>query len=119
MTGRLTQDYTAYLAVQVLEAGAAHEMVVDTGFNDYLYLPEDIIATWNLPYVITSSVELADGSTMIADLYEANVVWFGATIRVTVLSGPTGCDPLVGMRLLAGCRIELDERNAEVRVERL
>lgn len=119
MKGRLTSDYTAYVELEVLEAGDTHELVVDTGFNDYLYLPEDTIATWGLPFVVSATVSLADGSTIIADLYDANIVWFGATVRVSVLAGPSGCDALVGMRLLAGCRIELDEGNAEVRIEQL
>jgi clan AA aspartic protease len=117
--GRLTPDYTAYVELEVIEAGGTRELVVDTGFNDYLYLPEDAIAAWNLPFVVSATVSLADGSTMIADLYEANLVWFGATVRVPVLAGPPLCDSLVGMKLLAGCRIELDERNAEVRIEQL
>ena len=69
--------------------------------------------------MVSATVSLADGSTMIADLYEAKIVWFGATVRVPVLAEPPLCDSLVGMKLLAGGRIELDERNAEVRIEQL
>lgn len=92
---------------------------MDTGFNDCLYLPEDLIADWQLPFVITSSVTLADGSNVVADLYEAQVVWFGAQTRVPVLAGPPGCDALLGMGLLAGCWIELDDKQREVRIGQL
>jgi predicted aspartyl protease len=44
MTGWLTPDYTPFVSVEVTEAGTFHDLVVDTGFNDYLYLPEDVIA---------------------------------------------------------------------------
>jgi len=117
--GRLAPDYTPYVKLEVIEADDAHELVVDTGFNDCLYLPEDTIARWNLPFVISTTASLADGRAMIADLYEARVIWFGVTVRVPVLAGPSGCDSLVGMGLLAGCRIELDERNGEIRVSKL
>ena len=116
MIGWLTPDYTPFVSVEVIEAGTFHDLVVDTGFNDYLYLPEDVIANWQLTFVITTSVELADGNSVSADLYEAQVVWFGTRVRVTVLAGPSGCDSLLGMRLLTGHRIELDEQHAEVRL---
>jgi predicted aspartyl protease len=56
---------------------------------------------------------------VIADAYECTVVWFGISLRVSVLAGPSGCDRLVGMELLEGCRIELDRAASEVRIEQL
>ncbi|MGH9833814.1 MAG: hypothetical protein ACREBD_14580 [Blastocatellia bacterium] len=44
MKGNLTPDRTASIELEVLEAGGVYELIVDTGFNDYLYLPEDTIA---------------------------------------------------------------------------
>lgn len=119
MKGKLTPDYTGYIELEVIEAGGPYELIVDTGFNDYLYLPEDTITSWNLPFVISTVVSYADGSSAVCDLYEANAIWFGATVRATVLAGPSGCDAVVGMGLLAGCRIELDDRNGEVRISKL
>lgn len=119
MKGILTSDLTPYLDTDIVEAGGAHPLVVDTGFNDFLYLPEDLIAAWNLPFLIVSTVKLADGSLVAADLYEANIVWLGTKRRVTVLAGPIGCDSILGMRILVGHRLELDEQNAEVRIEAL
>jgi clan AA aspartic protease len=92
---------------------------VDTGFSDFLYLAEEVIMAWGLPFVMSVPVTLADQSTIIADVYEATVIWFGTSARVQVLAGPLGCDPLLGMRLLEGCRIELDRVNGEVRIEQL
>ena len=109
----------AYVAIELFESGGTHEVIVDTGFNDFLYLPEDKIAAWSLPFVATVPMMLADQSTMVTDVYEANIVWFGVSWRVTVVSGPYGCDSLVGMKLLEGCRIELDRLNDEVRIEHL
>ncbi len=118
-TGRMAPDLTPYIRVDLAESGGQHEMVVDTRFNDHLYLPEDLILAWGLMFLIVSTMKLADGAILAADLYEANIVWFGKKRRVTVLAGPVGCDSILGMRLLAGHRIELDELNAEVRIELL
>ncbi len=119
MNGWLSSDHAAYVAAEVVEAGCAHDLVLDTGFSGFLYIPEDTISMWNLSFVSCIPIGLADQSIMIADVYEATIVWFGTSQRVSVLSGPSGCDSLLGMELLEGCRIELDRVNAEVRLEEL
>jgi len=119
VNGWLTSDHSAYLAASVLEAAVDHEFVIDTGFNGFLYVAEDTIAEWGLSFVSSVPVALADRSILIADVYQATITWFGLSQRVSILAGPAGCDSLLGMELLAGCRIELDSANAEVRLERL
>ena len=119
MTGKLTLDHTAYVEVELSESDGGHDFIIDTGFSDFLYLPEDRIAAWNLPFLGTVPMTLADQSVIIADIYEATMDWFGSSHQVTVTAGSTGCDSLLGMRLLEGCRIELDDVNNEVRLERL
>ena len=60
---------------------------------------------------------LADQSVLIADVFEATLVWFSVHHRVPVIAGPSGCDSLVGMELLEGCRIDLDRVLGEVRID--
>lgn len=105
--------------VEVLEAGRGHEFVVDTGFNGFLYLPEDEIAEWNLPFMTAAPMVLANQSVVIADVFEATVVWFSVNQRVPVVAGPSGCDSLLGMEFLEGCRIELFQLPREVHINRL
>lgn len=119
MNGWLTSDHAAYLAVEVFEAGGPHEFVIDTGFNGFLYIPEDAIADWGLSFVSSVPIALADQSVTIADVYQATIIWFGVSQRVSVLAGPSGCDSLLGMELPEGCRIELDRVRAEVRLDKL
>jgi len=117
--GTLSPDYTARIELEVIEAGCECELIVDTGFNDCLYLPEDLITTWNLPVITSTTMSYADGSVVTTDLYLATVVWFGVAVPATALAGPTGCESLLGMGLLAGCRIELDQVAGEVRLSKL
>ena len=119
MIGKLTLDHAAHIDVEISESDGEHDFIIDTGFSDFLYLPEDRIAAWNLRFIGTVPMTLADQSVIIADVYEATMDWFGSSHRVTVTAGSTGCDSLLGMRLLEGCRIELDDVNGEVRLERL
>jgi predicted aspartyl protease len=62
---------------------------------------------------------LANQTVVIADVFEATVVWFSVQHRVPVIAGPSGCDALIGMELLEGCRIEIDQVLGEVRIDRL
>ena len=62
---------------------------------------------------------LANQSVAIADVFEATVVWFSVKHRVPVGADRSGCDSLLGMELLEGCRIELDATASEARIEPL
>jgi len=117
--GRLASDHTPYVTIEVLEAGVGLDFVVDTGFSGSLYLPEDKIADWNLLFITSAPMVLANQSVVIADVFEATVVWFSVQHRVPVIAGPSGCDSLVGMELLEGCRIDLDRVPGEVRIDQL
>jgi len=119
VNGRLASDLTPYVTVEVVEAGDSHEFVVDRGFNGSLYLPQNRIEPWNLLFITSAPIVLANQSVVIADVFEATVVWFSATGRVPVVAGPADCDSLVGMELLEGCRIELDGAANEVRIDEL
>jgi clan AA aspartic protease len=119
VNGRLASDHTPYVTIDVLEAGAGREFVVDTGFSGSLYLPEDKIVDWNLRFITSAPMVLANQSVVIADVFEATVVWFSVKHRVPVIAGPSGCDSLVGMEFLEGCRIDLDQVIREVRIDQL
>jgi len=103
----------------VLEADVRREFVVDTGFSGSLYLPEDKIADWNLLFITSAPMVLADQSVLIADVFEATVVWFSVKHRVPVIAGPSGCDSLLGMEFLEGCRIDLDRVLGAVHIDQL
>ncbi len=119
MKGRLASDHTPYVTIEMLGAGVGREFVVDTGFSGSLYLPEDKIADWNLLFITSAPIVLANQSIVIADVFEATVVWFSIEHRVPVIAGPSGCDSLLGMELLEGCRIDLDRVVGEVRIDQL
>jgi clan AA aspartic protease len=111
MKGKLSPDRAAHVEIKLVESDNTHDVILDTGFSDFLYLPEDLIAACDLGFIGSVPMTLADKRIMIADVFEANLVWFGVSQQVTVTAGPFGCDSLLGMRLLEGCRIELDNVN--------
>jgi predicted aspartyl protease len=123
--GFLDSDLSPYIRLELVASGGNYEFVethfcvVDTGFSGSLYLPENKIATWNLPFLSSIPVVLANQTEVIADAYECSVFWFDVRLQVSVLAGPPDCDSLVGMELLRGCRIELDDALKAVRIEQL
>lgn len=119
MKGRLTLDHTPYITIVMPQTGNEQEYVVDTGFNGALYLAEDRTATLNLRFLTSAPMILANQSVIVADIFEATIMWFSIARRVATIAGPIGCDALVGMELLKGCQIEFDDTNGEVRIEQL
>lgn len=117
MTGQLGPDLTPCVKVEI--KSAVEDCVVDTGFGGALYLSETKIAELNLPFLTTAPIALADKSEVIADVFEVTVKWLSVDRRVAVIAGPHACETLIGMELLTGCRIELDELAGQVRIERL
>jgi predicted aspartyl protease len=77
------------------------EVVLDTGFNDFLTLPEILIDALRLPYISSSvSVILGDGSEIQMRRYDARILWGNSERRVKAYAaeGP----PLIGMAMIYG-----------------
>jgi clan AA aspartic protease len=82
------------------------DTVVDTGFTGFLTLPMTVINSLNLRLYSREEGMLGDGSTCIFDVYSGLVIWDGKYRYIDVNAAET--DPLVGMSLLYGYRMQLD-----------
>jgi clan AA aspartic protease len=71
---------------------------VDTGYNGSLTLSRALVGTLGLALQSSSQAELADGTVLQFDVYEAEVEW-GNHWR-TVIVSEVGDEALLGMRLL-------------------
>ena len=76
------------------------EAVLDTGFNDWLTLPPELVAALGLPFAAPARATLADGSEVEMNYHRAAVIWDGALRSGLVLACEGGS--LVGMSLLYG-----------------
>ena len=93
------------------------EAVLDTGFDDFLSLPLEIIAQLALPAHNVMPVMLSDGSVVQAMYFEAEVDWENTRKPVLVQAAPNV--PLVGMALLEESRLTIDiEIDGIVQIER-
>ena len=86
INGIVNIQIEAIISLKVLGSSGAEatiEAVIDTGFNGYLTMPQPLIDFLGLPWRRGSGT-LADGSRIIFDIYEAEIIWDGESRRVAV-----------------------------------
>jgi clan AA aspartic protease len=109
MRGFINQRREAIISVAVGHANLPKQMVeavIDTGFTGFLCLPSSIITSLGLPWYFRDMGTLGDGSEVIFDMYKATVIWDGKTQIIDVAASEA--DPLVGMSLLYGFKIQME-----------
>jgi clan AA aspartic protease len=110
----------ALVELEVAHAGQpiATTAAIDTGYNGYLTLPSDIITALGLPFAGYRSGTLADGSTVVLEVYLAAVTWH--QVQREVLVAQAVGRPLIGMSLLHGSRLTIDAiEDGDVVIEKL
>jgi clan AA aspartic protease len=80
--------------------------VIDTGFSGFLSLPIAIITELDLQWKYSDWATLGDGNKAFFDIYEAQIIWNGQRKNIEINASET--DPLIGMSLLRGYRLQID-----------
>ncbi|MCA2640224.1 MULTISPECIES: clan AA aspartic protease [Microcystis] len=109
MQGIVDQNCEATIRLVVGNVDSQRQMidaVIDTGFTGFLTLPSSVLADLNLRAYRREEGILGDGSTCVFDVYRGLVIWDGELRRIDINESDT--EPLVGMSLLYGYRMQLD-----------
>ena len=109
MQGFVNQNCEAMIQVAVGHANKRKQMinaVIDTGFTGFLSLPQSLIISLELPWYFRDVGTLGDGSEVIFEMYKATVIWDGQERIIDVAASEA--DPLIGMSLLYGFRVQID-----------
>ncbi|MDJ0681005.1 MAG: clan AA aspartic protease [Xenococcaceae cyanobacterium MO_167.B52] len=109
MQGFVNQNCEAMIQVAVGYANKRKQMinaVIDTGFTGFLSLPQSLIISLELPWYFRDVGTLGDGSEVIFEMYKATVIWDGQERIIDVAASEA--DPLIGMSLLYGFRVQID-----------
>lgn len=109
ITGKITANREAIIELEVIGSNQRREKVeavIDTGFNGYLTLPNNLIRYLNLQRAGSRHVTLGDGNVVVLDVYLAMVLWHGQQREVLALQADGGS--LIGMSMLYGNRVMLE-----------
>ena len=108
MQGYVNQNFEATILVVIRNGDKLKSInaVIDTGFTGFLSLPNNIINELDLSWSYRDRGTLGDGSEVLFDIYDAIAIWDGKSQEIEVNSAET--DPLVGMSLLRGYRLQVD-----------
>lgn len=82
------------------------DTVIDTGFDGFLSLPSEMISRLGLPWTISHTATLGDGSEALFDFYTGTVIWDGQYRTIDIAESET--EPLLGMAMLYGYRLRVD-----------
>ena len=82
------------------------EVVVDTGFTDFLTLPSEIVSELGLTFFGVLTGVLANGMEEDFQFFNTTVMWDGRARQVRALE--SDARPLVGMSLLHRCNLYVE-----------
>lgn len=108
MIGEVNANKEATLSLRLLGANGQEleiKTVIDTGFNGFLTLPQQLIEQLGYPYISRGYVILADGRLQEIDIYEAQIKWDSMLISVETDVAET--EPLIGMALFYGYELNI------------
>lgn len=103
--------------VPISIAGREWIGVVDTGFNGDLELPYALGPHLNSKYRGRTMSQLADGSIVVEESYEAQVPFDGELVEAIVTFASVN-EILIGTRILRRHRVEIDFPKATVLLQR-
>jgi clan AA aspartic protease len=108
MTGQVTDRPEALLPLHIRsgESELRVEAVLDSGFTDYLTLPQADIARLQLPLLDVVEGQLADGRIVHMEAYLGSVLWHGEPREIVILASDSA--PLIGMSLLRGSHVSME-----------
>jgi clan AA aspartic protease len=113
-TGFVTEYLDAIFVIE-LENGSNIELAIDTGFNGGLLLPRKFVEDNSLELIGLEPVNMIEGHHDVVDVVEAKINWLDEIIKVDALVSEAG-DCLIGTKMLAGSKLEIDYKNLTVKI---
>ena len=99
--GQVTSEHEAVLTIRLRSLDGAEievEVILDTGFTDFLTMPAALIRELSWPRRDSVPIILSDGSPRRVDVHAGHILWNGDW-RIIPVQASEG-DPLLGMALL-------------------
>jgi clan AA aspartic protease len=106
MSGWWDSDLSPHLELAT-PTGEVLDVIVDSGFNGELMLPNTTIQKLGWQQRGTIQNTLADGSILQTQTFMGEILWFGVAMRI-VMQATDYHEGLLGTELFQGCIVELD-----------
>lgn len=91
------------------------ELLLDTGFNGHLMLPQNLIDKLELEQIGISDYITASGEKKLTNVYKAELEFFDEGVEVPLLS--TDADfSLAGMELFHECKVIIERHSGSLEV---
>ena len=103
ISGVVTPDLEPSLELSLIDPDGGRHLVgalVNTGFTGWLTLPPSLIQAIGLSWREVGRVVVADGRSVLVDLFDATIEWDGEMVAVKVHE--MDAFPSVGLNLLRG-----------------
>lgn len=113
--GNVSEDGVPLIHLPV--AGRRLPAVIDTGFNGYLELPENLRRSVKARFIGHLESSLAAGQMVMEDNYAVEFPFDNETLEVEATFAP-GDVILIGTGLLRGYRLEIDFPDGTVKLEK-
>lgn len=101
--------------IELSVEGRKIKMLLDTGFNGHIMLPNSIIDELGLDQIGISDYLTASGYNKITQVYTGKILFFSDELEVPVLSTIANIS-LAGMELFHDCKILIERKKGIVEV---
>jgi clan AA aspartic protease len=92
-----------------------HPVIIDTGFNGNLSVPEKLAKRYGWTWIGNESYEIATGDVVEQKVFLGEIRWFGSSQQVYAVASHAE-DILMGTRLLRQQRLNIDFRTRKLRI---
>ncbi|SRR5258708_38857674 len=92
-----------------------HPVIIDTGFNGNLSVPEKLARRYGWPWIGNESYEIATGDVVEQKVFLGEIRWFGSRQQVYAVASHAQ-DILMGTRLLKQHRLMINFKMKQLRI---
>lgn len=103
--------------VELIVNGKKVELLLDTGFNGHLMLPEKLIRKLNLEKIGSSDYTTASGEGRETEVYKARIIFFDEEIEVPILSTESEF-ALAGIEMFHNCKIIIERHSQTLEINK-
>jgi len=92
-----------------------HPVIIDTGFNGNLSVPEKLAKRYGWPWIGNESYEIATGDVVEQKVFLGEIRWFGIQQQVYAVASHAD-DILMGTRLLRQRQLNINFRTRKLHI---